>query len=131
MKPVFQSKLYLSDGPHSGNCLAACLASLFEMPLWMVPEFDQMFVRGDYGERMQEWARRIHGVKLMRSGEHEPEKMPKFYIANGLSSRSVYHSVIYSNGTLAHDPHPSGAGIIDVEWTWHAEAVLPESEDAR
>lgn len=123
MTPVKQSKLYSPEGAHAGNCLAACLASLFDTPLWMIPPFDEMFIRGDYRERMQAWAKRVHGGRLVWTDDHAVEKMPEFYIANGPSPCGVHHSVIYSNGAMVHDPHPSDAGITAVEWTWHFEKL--------
>ena len=123
MTPVKQSKLYAPDAIHSGNCMAACLASLLDLPLWMVPPFEDMFGRSDWSERVDEWLERLFGVRRARIDGHVVENLPEFYIASGLSPRGVRHSVIYSRGALAHDPHPSGAGIVAVEWTWHLEKV--------
>lgn len=125
MTPAQQSKLFLPDGIHSGNCYAACLASLLDLPLWMVPPWEDMFGRGAWKMRTDEWLERMFGLKLVRTNGHKIEEMPEFYIANGLSPRNVYHSVIYSAGNLVHDPHPSGAGIADVEWTWHLAPCEP------
>jgi hypothetical protein len=36
------------------------------------------------------------------------------YLASGKSSRGVDHIVIYQNGKLLHDPHPSGEGLKEV-----------------
>lgn len=36
------------------------------------------------------------------------------YMASGKSSRGIDHVVIYMNGKLLHDPHPSGEGLIDL-----------------
>lgn len=122
MTPVKQSKLYCADAIHNGNCFAACLASLLDLPLWMVPPFDDMFGRRDYHGRPEEWIERVFNQELMSSDGHQTEKLPEFYIASGPSARGVKHSVIYSAGKLVHDPHPSGEGIKFVEWTWHLEA---------
>lgn len=118
MTPVNQSKLYCSDGIHNGNCYAACLASLLNVPLWMVPPFEDMFARVGWRARVQEWLRRLFDLEQARIEGHNPAALPEFYIANGLSKRGVHHSVIYSAGELVHDPHPSGDGIVDVEWCW-------------
>ena len=115
MKPVKQTKLYSADGIHSGNCLAACLASLLEIPLWMVPPFEDMFGRGDHTERMVEWLSRMFGMEMRAYSGHPVEDMPEFYIASGKSPRGVHHAVIYSKGAMVHDPHFSDAGIASVE----------------
>ena len=119
MKPVMQSKLYREDAPMRGNCRAACVASLLEIPLWMVPPIEDM--RGDLQEeRWNAWLERMFGIEFVRTHGHQPIPS-EFYIACGPSPRGggIYHSVVYSRGALAHDPHPSGAGVVSVEWTWH------------
>lgn len=123
MKPVMQSKLYAQDAIHNGNCYAACLASLLDLPLWMVPPFEDMFGRSDWHDRTQEWLERLFKLRLVRSEGHPVEMLPEYYIASGLSPRGVRHSVLYRAGQIAHDPHPSGAGISAVEWCWHLERI--------
>lgn len=124
MTPVKQNVLYAKDGIGHGNCCAACLASLLDLPLWMVPPFEQMFGRDQHFiGRANKWLERFFKVTIVRRSEHDPAQLPPFYIANGLSPRGVYHSVIYSRGALVHDPHYSDAGIEKVEWTWHLEPI--------
>lgn len=126
MIPVNQSKLYASDGLANGDCYAACLASLLELPLWMVPPFDQMFGRGDWRVRTGEWLRRFFAMELTRTDDHHWPELPEFYIANGPAARGVHHSCIYQRGALVHDPHPAKSGLITVEWCWHLEPVAVE-----
>jgi hypothetical protein len=123
MTPVMQSKLYVPDAIHRGNCFAAALASLLDLPLWMVPPFEEMFDRSDWRERVDQWLERMFRLRLVRTDGHAIDALPEFYLGSGLSPRGVRHSVVYSRGELVHDPHPSGAGIRDVEWTWHLEAA--------
>lgn len=131
MKPVKQTKLYAEDAIGAGNCFAAALASLLELPLWMVPPFEEMFHRSDWKDRLDEWLARMCRVQLVRLDGHQPEQLPEYYIASGLSPRGVRHSVIYRGidlesrraDVLCHDPHPSGGGIESVEWTWHLEPI--------
>lgn len=124
MKPVMQNVLWQPDGIGNGNCFAACLASLLDLPLWMVPPFEQMFGRGDdFAKRRSEWLNQMFGLRLVRTNGHEIDKLPPFYIASGPSVRGVHHSVIYREGALEHDPHPAQSGIMDVEWTWHLAAL--------
>lgn len=118
MRPVKQDKLYSDEGIGNGNCLAACYASLLDMPLWMVPPFDQMFGRGDWASRRDEWLERL-GFELVWTPGHAVHELPELYIASGRSARGVLHAVIYRNGELAHDPHPSDAGIECVLDTYH------------
>jgi hypothetical protein len=115
MKPVKQTKLYSADGIHSGNCLAACLASLLDLPLWMVPPFEDMFGRGDHTSRMVEWLNTMFKLELIWEDGHPVDELPEFYIAVGRSPRGVHHAVIYSKGAMVHDPHFSDAGIAEVD----------------
>lgn len=115
MIPVKQTKLYSADGIHNGNCLAACLASLLELPLWMVPPFEDMFGRGDHASRMDEWLNRMFKLEIEWQSGHPVDEMPEFYIAIGKSARGVHHAVIYSKGVMVHDPHYSDSGIASVE----------------
>jgi hypothetical protein len=124
MTPVKQTKLYAKDGIHNGNCFAACLASLLDLPLWMVPPFEDMFGRGgDFTSRRKEWLERMFKLKMVETPAHPVDQLPEFYIANGYGKRGVLHSVIYRRGELAHDPHPSNDGINAVDWCWHLEPI--------
>lgn len=123
MTPIKQNVLYDKGGIGNGNCFAACLASLLDVPLWMVPPFEQMFGRDDWRSRANEWLGYFFCLQLVRTGGHDAAAMPTFYIANGLSRRGVYHSTIYSAGKLVHDPHFSEGGIDAVEWCWHLDKL--------
>jgi hypothetical protein len=126
MTPVKQTKLYGKDGIHNGNCYAACLASLLDLPLWMVPPFEDMFGRGgEYHKRTQEWLGRMFGLQLEDTDDLCSAELPEFYMASGPGARGVHHAVIYSGGKLVHDPHPSGDGILSVEWCWYLKPVEP------
>lgn len=123
MTPVKQNVLHDKQGIGNGNCFAACIATLLDLPLWMVPPFEQMFGRDDWRLRSGLWLKQFYKSDLVRTGGHEVASMPTFYIANGRSPRGVYHSCIYSEGKLVHDPHYSDAGIAEVEWTYHIEPL--------
>jgi hypothetical protein len=126
MTPVKQTKLYSVDGIHNGNCYTACLSSLLDLPLWMVPPFEDMFGRGDgeWKRRTNEWLDRMFQLRLVRTEGHSVDALPEFYIANGWSPRGVYHSVIYRRGEMMSDPHPSDSGIVSIEWCYHLETLV-------
>lgn len=115
MIPVDQTKLYTDQGIHNGNCFAACLASLLELPLWMVPPFDDMFGRDDHAIRVMEWLERMFNMDIEWVEGHPVDILPEFYIVSGISPRGVRHAVIYSKGVLVHDPHFSRAGVTSVD----------------
>ena len=124
MKPVKQSKLYTNDGIHNGNCYAACLASLLEIPLWLVPPFDAMFGRGGWRPRVDEWLSRMFGLELiLHDDEDGDDFLPEFYMVSGESNRGVMHSVIFSKGKLIHDPHYSNEGIKEIQNCWYLQKL--------
>ena len=117
MIPVDQTKLYL-PGKQSGNCLPAALASILELSLSNVPAFedvpDRIWFRSivswlrDLGFQLLAWEQEIH--------------FEGYYIAHGRTVRDTNHSVVYRGGKLAHDPHPSRAGLAEITSVW---AFLP------
>jgi hypothetical protein len=117
MKPVTQTTFYDPSMPvdqQRGNCWSACLASLLELDIEEVPDFVQIEVSGGqyWWEHTLEWLAH-RGYRLARVMGELP-KDP--YIMCGISPRSpngepVGHSVIYQDGVMIHDPHPSGDGI--------------------
>ncbi|HZR35499.1 MAG TPA: hypothetical protein VFA75_09000 [Nevskia sp.] len=133
MTPVKQSKLWTPDGIHNGNCLAAAYASLLDLPLWMVPPFEDMFGRHEWSARIDEWLEQVHGLSREYVDGHPVEKLPEFYIAIGRSPRGVSHAVIYSKGEMVHDPHYSNSGIFKVDGCYYLEKIVqgeprPESD---
>lgn len=114
MKPVPQTVLYGDDAYSNGN---SCIASLMELPLWMVPQFYQMWGRPDRNKRLDEWLA-LFGVELdfvddLKSVD--TSGLPQFYIVSGPSPRNPLtgHAVIFDRETksMVHDPHYSGLGI--------------------
>lgn len=68
MKKVTQTRGYVSDDSR-GNCLAACFASIFELPLSAVPRNDD--------QKVYKWLkRRYPGVSLVR--KHYTERHPEY-----------------------------------------------------
>lgn len=133
MKPVLQSKLYAQNAIHNGNCLAACLASILELPLWMVPPFEDMFGRNDHTARVVEWLSTAHKMDYLWEQDHpwDNGEVPEFYIAVGRSPRdlSISHATVWSKGKMVWDPHYSGDGIVAVDSIYYMvpqDPVYPE-----
>lgn len=100
-----------------GNCLSACLASLLELGIEGVP----IFVNGDnfWFERLWNWLGE-RGLELEVSyiSEEKDFEKDKYYIVCGLAERGLYHSVIYYNGEMVHDPHFSNSGLLKQDRYW-------------
>lgn len=107
MKPVFQTEFYDPENPDVayGNCLQACVASLFELEIDEVPRFEGSKQFFD----LTRWLRtRNVGVSWMQ----EIRYFMAPYIRSGKSPRgNWHHAVIYDMNNLLHDPHPDGTGI--------------------
>lgn len=115
MKPVIQTKLKTTT--QNGNCMAACYASIFELPIDAVPAYENLFVSNG-PQPWVPWLRRfLKGWDLMQLDCDDHFQLDAYYIAGGLSPRATAentfeHAVIYRCGKLVHDPHPSGDGIL-------------------
>lgn len=116
MIPVKQDRLYADDGIGNGNCLAACFASLLELPLWMVPPFDQMFGRSDWAARVNEYLARMHRLRCVRTGGHDVAAMPEFYIASGPSPRASGISHAVTSSTAAATWCTTRTGVTPGSW---------------
>ena len=116
MKPVMQTIM----APPLGNCLQACLAALLEVPLGHVPNFSESKAE-TWTEEACHWAAR-HGFEFLdfkrkAAGDSVSWFGAGYYIASGPSPRGDWqHSCIYHGTELAHDPHPQGGGIKEVQW---------------
>ena len=121
MIPVLQDRFYDADAPAErsrGNCLQAALASYLDLPLAEVPHFVQDEHDHPGEPEWDSWARecqwlRARGLHVVL-GDPEPGE---YALASGPSPRSkgIYHIVINLDGQLAHDPHPDGTGLLEVQ----------------
>lgn len=107
MKPVNQDIFVNDPQGRVGNCLQAAVASILELNLNEVPHFVSD-PRDDWRENMIEWLK-TKGYGFF--GTYSLFYESGYCIACGMSPRGVVHAVIYLNGELAHDPHPSRSGI--------------------
>lgn len=122
MTPVKQDKFTPPDHSSKGNCFDACVASIMDLPLAEVPPFTQMGT--NWFASFHKFAHE-HGFELYGTGReatHGPiaeyEGVDGYVIVNGTSPRPWVkdgHAVIYKNGKLVHDPHPSNDGILSIE----------------
>lgn len=97
------------------NCLRASVASVLEVPLDEVPDMPhcewqtagcdcQFVILRDYLDEK--------GLDLVI---HDAATSPPpfgYCVASGYSPRGILHAVVYREGSLVHDPHPSRGGIV-------------------
>jgi hypothetical protein len=116
--PIDQTKT-LEEGLR-GNCLAASVASLFDVSLSDVPSFEEMS-DSDWKPALEGWALGF-GRKLVkkRPGDFTVDE---HYIAIGLSDRGNKHATVGLNGRIVHDPHFMRLGLAQVVCLYTFEPV--------
>lgn len=117
MKPVMQTVTGTS-----GNCMAACLASILELPIEAVPNFcDAGPDDTDYWNACRAWLRQF-GLGIITLTFTSPAqwmqlRLSGYHIVSGPSPRleGMHHATVWHKGKLAHDPHPDQTGILAPE----------------
>lgn len=116
MIPITQTR----TGP-DGNCFSACLASILEVPLHVIPEFaldEDLFL-----DQIQEFLL-PHGLFYLQVAPDDPMLEHVFrtgetwHTIEGVSPRGGGHACVGLNGEISFDPHPedgTGRGLVQVE----------------
>lgn len=141
MVPVTQTKVNVKNSKDEtvvyGNCFAAVIASMLEVPITEVPNVEVFFhmshphwsIIMDTWLKSKGWElwgddryRCFHPEFANRSmgndeylGDACIKLKNNLYLASGLSARGVHHICIYKNGKLVWDPHPSREGLVTFE----------------
>jgi hypothetical protein len=106
-----------------GNCMAAAISSILEIPLWEVPEFshdDDQFLMD-----VQEFLA-SRGLYYVQVPPDEPTVKaafrqslgPAYHTIEGTSPRGGQHAVVGDRGLMIFDPHPqdgTGRGMVSVQ----------------
>lgn len=110
MKPVDQTITEFKNG----DCMRACIASIFELPLEEVPNF-MRDGPDDFAEHLNEWCDKM-GLRAVDIRLDDPSQEREtlkgcYVIAVGKSPRATKdwhrHAVVWLNGQMIHDPHPT------------------------
>lgn len=117
MKPVMQTVTGTS-----GNCMAACLASVLELPIEAVPNFcDAGPDDTDYWNACRAWLRQF-GLGIITMTFTSPAqwrtlRLSGHHIVSGPSPRidGMHHATVWHKGAMVHDPHPDQTGILAPE----------------
>lgn len=112
MTPVFQTKF--PPAHKHGNCLAAVFASLLDLRIEDVPNFEVIQLCGPslWENVLDEWLWQygLKRVPLEGIGGLDPQYDDVFMIVFG-EVAGQYHAAIYANKRLVHDPTPGGGGL--------------------
>lgn len=114
---IRQQQTVFGDG--KGNCFATCIACILDLPVSEVPNFC-----GDYWTDDGEWFRQAnkwlaqHGLRYIEFSfgdwlSHDHGLPDCHVIVSGPGPRGCDHSTVWLGGNLAHDPHPSDAGLVE------------------
>jgi len=111
------------DKGQIGDCVRAVTASILELTREEVPHFVRDNPGEDGADWYEDWERFMiaHGINpIMIPGpwENKPPKPVGYYLASGPCVRGARHIVIMWDGKVAHDPHPSRAGLLEIEAVW-------------
>lgn len=123
MVPHIQTILH--DHPTiRGNCWQTVIACILEKEIEEIPHFVDIDDKGgkNWFHHTIEFLNNI-GWDLYQYSEY-PD-YDGYVLVSGKSPRgNFHHVVIYKNGKLFHDPHPSGEGI-ETEEAW--EVIFPKN----
>jgi len=122
MKPVMQTDLTFE----TGNCGEACIASILELKLSDIPPLHNPVDHKDgvmYCKRLREFVSRFgfSYIDMAMGGGHDPKDFFKdcWVIATGPSPHGTEewhrHGVVWYNGKVEHDPHPSNQGLKEID----------------
>lgn len=107
MHQVTQTILHGDPSGRPGNCLQAAVASLLDLALDEVPHFIE---HDEWEEQLRDFCL-AHGYRpLLRP----PTTHVAYGMAWGPSERQVRHAVVWVDGAMGWDPHPSRAGLLRV-----------------
>lgn len=116
MRQVTQTILHDQIPGVPGNCLQAAVASLLDLDLDDVPHF---ITHDDWLQYLVDWARARGYLVVAR-----PPDTVRMGIAYGPSVRGVQHAVVWLDGCIAFDPHPTRAGLLSVNGVMAWEPLI-------
>lgn len=116
MREVTQTILHDQIPGVPGNCLQAAVASLLDLDLDDVPHFIE---HTGWLQYLADWARDRGYLIIAR-----PPESVRMGIAYGPSPRGVQHAVVWLDGRVAFDPHPSRAGLLSINEAMSWEPLI-------
>ena len=105
-----------------GNCLTACIASIFDLELGDIPNFCEPDPDYAWFEKLNIWLSK-RGLFYLEATFKRNELDELFldnkviHIITGRSPRSatLLHAVVGLNGRMIFDPHPADLGLLETK----------------
>lgn len=126
MRRVDQT-IFVEDPKKKGNCVAACVATVLGLPLDSVPHFIEFGIEFGDSDDVKEGVSSGHhwlammlgffagqGLWLVELEQVTDAEAGEVVLVAGPSPRGVMHQVLYRDGVLWHDPHPSRDGVLEI-----------------
>jgi len=111
MKLVDQTRF----GKPDGNCMAATLASILEIPIETVDP--HVINNSKWVNNLNKWLQEEYGLALVNT-KHINFGYKGYLLLAGETPRGLLHScvgqIVEGIFTVVHDPHPSRAGLIEI-----------------
>ncbi len=114
-----QTRLSDKEKGTKGNCLVSCYACYMDLPIEECPQFQFLFdvkhFEGFWDSVVNLWLSQMGYEREFY--EEDPfiiKRTSDYYFACGISPRGFMHQVIYKDGVLFHDPHPSKKGLTNI-----------------
>lgn len=132
MNPIDQTIMHDIENGRAGNCMSAFIASVLELPLDEVPYFAEGWPDGEvFHRRVNDFLRQFNLAIMFSDCQAHFEYFGVkgvVHMLGGKSERGVNHATVGIDGALAHDPHPSKAGLVSVDDDWGVFVVLDPSK---
>jgi hypothetical protein len=106
-----------------GDCFAACVASILEVGLGEVPSFNEP-IEDLWWQKFQAWLTARGWAAVMYDRPISDLRLC-WGIAGGDTSRGIKHAVIFRDGVVEHDPHPSREGLTKFDDYTYLVAIDP------
>ena len=110
MIPVMQ-KIFNFE---NGDCFSACVASILEVSLECVPNFN-LPAHNSFAQNLKRWCKKQTFILLDITVKDTELISTCIVIAGGRSPRATEdwhrHTVVWYKGKMIHDPHFEGLGI--------------------
>lgn len=97
-----------------GNCMSACLASVFGLKIQDVPNFHETAkTADDWWKQVRDWlSKKGFGLISINYDISLFERLgPSLLIVSGMSQRGMRHATVWHKGKMINDPHPDNTGI--------------------
>jgi hypothetical protein len=135
MIPVTQTKTHI-PGEQRGNCMAACVASILELPIEAIPDVDAVERAGwHFTNVLSSYLAVHHGLTYATVPDYlmGGVRVPGYHVIGGPTVRTpatgIHHAVVGWDGKMVWDPHPARTGLTEVR-DWSVLSPIPEAKRA-